>query len=63
MRLVSLLHPLNIGRFALLFAVALVTWLHFSETSVVMAVAHFSDISLRELSEIAQDPNSPMAIT
>jgi hypothetical protein len=63
MQLVSLLHSLNIGRSALLFAVALVAWLHLSKTSVFMAVTHFSDISLRELSEIAQGPNSPMAIT
>jgi len=63
MQLVSLLHALHICRSALLFAVALVACLHFSKTSVFMAVAHFRDVSLRELSEIGQDPNSQIAIT
>jgi hypothetical protein len=57
MQLVSLLHALNVRRSALLSAVTLVDWLHFSKTSVFMAVAHFRDVSLRELSEVGQDPN------
>jgi hypothetical protein len=63
LQLVSLLHALNIRRSPLLFAVELVVWLHFSRTSVFVAVAHFRDVSVRELSEIGQDPNSEMAIT
>jgi hypothetical protein len=62
-QLVSLLHALNVRPSPLLFVVALVDWLHFSETSVFMAVAHFRDVSLTELSEIGQDSNSQMAIT
>ena len=63
MQLVSLLHALSVRLSPPLFAVALVDWLHFSKTSVFMAVAHFRDVSLRDLSEIGQDPNSQMAIT
>lgn len=63
MQLVILLHALNIRRSPLLFAVALVAWLQFSETSVFLAVAHFRDVSLGELSEMDQDLNSEMAIT
>jgi hypothetical protein len=58
-----LLHVLNIRRSSLLFAVALVASLRLSETSVFMSVAHFRDVSLRELSEMGQDPNSEMTIT
>jgi len=63
MQLVSWLHALNIRRSPLLFAVALVAWLQFSKTSVSMAVAYFRDVSLRELGEMGQDPNSEMAVT
>lgn len=63
MQLVSWLHALNIRPSPLLFAVVLVARLHFSKTSVSMAVAYFRDISLRELSEMGQDPNSEMAVT